>query len=99
MKIIKTSLITKLLVISVGTMATDYFALVVGKNLVVESRYGSDGFDKDGLHKDTGTLYDNEGYDQGGYSSGGTGRAECRPYDTQNYVRTNKQYSYYSNRY
>ncbi|MEA3552832.1 MAG: hypothetical protein U9R39_00360 [Campylobacterota bacterium] len=57
----------------VGYLVTSFANSDIGKSIANSDLvvYGFDGFDKNGYHKDTGTLYNKKGFDKDGYNKDG----------------------------
>ena len=63
---------------------------------IVNIEFDQAGFDSNGIHRVTGTEYDEEGYNQQGFNVSGLGREECRERDSDNYASHHYLYNYYS---
>ena len=57
--------------------------------------FDQNGFSSNGIHKDTGTPFDQDGYDKNGFDADGLGKLECR-YNTSEQTYTVYHYRVFS---
>jgi len=85
---------------SFSTMATQYHAILSQESnkYKVEIKYDENGFSVNGIHKDTGTPYNQDGYDINEFDINGNGEEICYTYgqfpDELYSYKTRYSYSY-----
>jgi len=60
------------------TVFADYLALIGREGYNEGFVYDAEGFNAEGTHKDTGTLFNLEGFDKDGFDESGLGTKDCQ---------------------